>query len=273
MRGPHLVELLDADVDADLPYLVTRFVPGHAAGRAWSPSTARCEPGALPDGRPAGSPTRSRRCTRAGVVHRDLTPGNVLLLDGSPQLIDLGLATAADVTAHDRAAALVHRHARLPLARAGHRRRGHARGRRARLGRDGRLRGHRAGRRTARAGRRPCSTGSCTRSPTSTGCPADLRRLVEAAHRPGRPAGGRRPAGEPAGRGSERSVLRDVDPRRVRLPRDVDATTLLAAGGGLGSGVRGGAAYDARCPWRAAARRRRRLQVVVDRAAGARGGR
>ena len=28
VRGPHVVELLDADVDADTPYLVTRFVPG-----------------------------------------------------------------------------------------------------------------------------------------------------------------------------------------------------------------------------------------------------
>ena len=38
----------------------------------------------------------------AGVVHRDLTPGNVLLVDGEPHVIDLGLAAVADVTALTR---------------------------------------------------------------------------------------------------------------------------------------------------------------------------
>jgi serine/threonine protein kinase len=94
VRGPHLVEVLDADVEADLPYLVTRFVPGTRLDDL----VTRTGPLPLEDLHrvAAGSPTRCRRCTRRD-RHRDLTPGNVLVLDGQPHVIDLGLATAADV--------------------------------------------------------------------------------------------------------------------------------------------------------------------------------
>ena len=34
----------------------------------------------------------------AGVVHRDLKPGNVMLVDGEPVVIDFGIAQAADST-------------------------------------------------------------------------------------------------------------------------------------------------------------------------------
>src|SRR5688572_23853213 len=96
VRGPHLVELLDADVDADLPYLVTRFVPGVRLDRHVD-EHGPLEPGAL---RTVARGLADALATlhEAGVVHRDLTPGNVLLVDGSPQLIDLGLATATDLT-------------------------------------------------------------------------------------------------------------------------------------------------------------------------------
>ena len=97
VRGPHLVEVLDADVDADMPYLVTRFIPGQRLDDLVAAA------GPLP-GRELHQVARGlaealAALHAADVVHRDLTPGNVLVLDGQPHVIDLGLATAADVTA------------------------------------------------------------------------------------------------------------------------------------------------------------------------------
>ena len=105
VRGPHLVEVLDADVEADLPYLVTRFVPGTRLDDL----VART--GALPleDLHQVARGLADALSTLhgAGVVHRDLTPGNVLVLDGQPHVIDLGLATAADVTAMTRSGLVI----------------------------------------------------------------------------------------------------------------------------------------------------------------------
>jgi hypothetical protein len=100
VRGPHLVELLDADVDADTPYLVTRFVPGTRLDELVA------EHGPLPADELAavarGMADALTTLHSAGIVHRDLTPGNVLMLDGQPHVIDLGLALPADVTALTR---------------------------------------------------------------------------------------------------------------------------------------------------------------------------
>ena len=89
-----------------LPYLVTRFVPGTrlddlVARTGPLPARATCTASR------AGSPTPSPTLHGAGVVHRDLTPGNVLVLDGQPHVIDLGLATAADVTAMTRSGLVI----------------------------------------------------------------------------------------------------------------------------------------------------------------------
>ena len=105
VRGPHLVEVLDADVEADTPYLVTRFVPGTrlddlvTRGGPLAPGDLHQVARGLADALAA--------LHAAGVVHRDLTPGNVLVLDGQPHVIDLGLATAADVTAFTRSGLVI----------------------------------------------------------------------------------------------------------------------------------------------------------------------
>lgn len=98
VRGPHLVEVLDGNVDADTPWIVTRYVPGrrldeHVASSGPLPFEELRRVG-------AGIAEGLSALHAAGVVHRDLTPGNVLLLDGEPYVIDLGLAVVADVTAY-----------------------------------------------------------------------------------------------------------------------------------------------------------------------------
>ena len=105
VRGPHLVEVLDADVDADMPFLVTRFVPGTRLDDLVNRSGPLLVEALLPLAR--GLADALTVLHAEGVVHRDLTPANVLVLDGEPHVIDLGLAVAADVTALTRSGLVI----------------------------------------------------------------------------------------------------------------------------------------------------------------------
>ncbi|TDD62516.1 serine/threonine protein kinase [Kribbella antibiotica] len=91
---PGVAGILDHDLEADRPYLVTRFVPGRPLDeqvddrgpltpRRWLPL--------------AGCLAESLQAIHlAGVIHRDLKPGNVMMLNGKPVMIDFGIAQAAD---------------------------------------------------------------------------------------------------------------------------------------------------------------------------------
>src|SRR5215470_11627663 len=96
VRSPHVAEVLDADLDADPPYIVTRYVPGlaldavvGAGGPLTGPALARLAHG-LAEALAA--------VHAAGVVHRDLKPGNVMISDGEPVVIDFGIAQLPDTT-------------------------------------------------------------------------------------------------------------------------------------------------------------------------------
>jgi serine/threonine protein kinase len=218
VRGPHLVEVLDADVDAETPYLVTRFVPGQRLDELVAEQGPLAHDALRVLAR--GIADALATLHREGVVHRDLTPGNVLVLDGSPQVIDLGLATAADVTALTRSGLVVGTPGYLAPEQ--------VTGREVTAAADV----HAWGATVAYAGtgRPPYGTGRPEAvlyrivhdDPDLDGLPPELLPLVEAAM-------SREPSQRPAaadlldrlgGASQERTAA-------VHLPRDVDATTVL----------------------------------------------
>ncbi|MFE7618908.1 bifunctional serine/threonine-protein kinase/ABC transporter substrate-binding protein [Streptomyces sp. NPDC057496] len=95
--SPWAVRVTGSGTEDERPWLATEFVPGPALSEA----VARCGP----------LPARSVRVLgrllaralaavhTAGLVHRDVKPGNILLALDGPRLIDFGIARVADATA------------------------------------------------------------------------------------------------------------------------------------------------------------------------------
>lgn len=94
VRHPRVAEVLEADVDGRLPYVVTRFVPGPPLDEYIQNHGPMGDAALVRLGRGLGDALATIH--GAGVVHRDLKPGNVLMLDGDPVVIDFGIAHVAD---------------------------------------------------------------------------------------------------------------------------------------------------------------------------------
>jgi predicted Ser/Thr protein kinase len=96
VRSPYVAEVIDADVTHDPPYIVTRYVSGRTLEEVVT------EGGALTGQALArvayGLAQAMAAVHAAGVVHRDLKPGNVMLARGEPVVIDFGIAQVPDST-------------------------------------------------------------------------------------------------------------------------------------------------------------------------------
>jgi serine/threonine protein kinase len=96
VRGSHIAEVVDADVTGRRPYIVTRYVPGRAIDEMVKQDGPFSLDVLLKVAR--GVAEALVAVHAAGVIHRDLKPGNVLMLDEEPVLIDFGIAQAVDAT-------------------------------------------------------------------------------------------------------------------------------------------------------------------------------
>ncbi|MFE7390709.1 serine/threonine-protein kinase [Streptomyces sp. NPDC057582] len=94
IHGLFTAQVVDADVDAAVPWLATTYVPGPSLQQVVE------RYGALPARTVlllvAGIAEALQSIHGAGVVHRDLKPANVLVAEDGPRVIDFGIARAAD---------------------------------------------------------------------------------------------------------------------------------------------------------------------------------
>jgi hypothetical protein len=94
--GPYIAPLLDADPDAEQPWLATAYVPGPTLADA----VQLYGPLPVPTVIVLVSAIAEALGTihAAGIVHRDLKPANVVLGGDGLRVIDFGIARAADAT-------------------------------------------------------------------------------------------------------------------------------------------------------------------------------
>ncbi|MFE5943356.1 bifunctional serine/threonine-protein kinase/ABC transporter substrate-binding protein [Streptomyces sp. NPDC056480] len=97
ITGRWVVRVLGADPEAREPWLATEFVPGPSLAEAVALHGALPEPTVRALGARLASALADMH--EAGLVHRDVKPGNVLLALDGPRLIDFGIARSAGATA------------------------------------------------------------------------------------------------------------------------------------------------------------------------------
>jgi Tol biopolymer transport system component len=94
--GFHTAPVVDADPHADPPWMVTAYIDGPSLEEAVR------QQGPLPPGRVralgAGLAEGLAAIHAHGLIHRDLKPGNVIMAEDGPRIIDFGIARSVDST-------------------------------------------------------------------------------------------------------------------------------------------------------------------------------
>lgn len=94
--GFHTAQVVDADPDAQVPWLATAYVPGPTLSAridAQGPMNA----GHL-TALGAALAEALQAIHRCGLVHRDLKPGNIIMAEDGPRVLDFGIARAVEST-------------------------------------------------------------------------------------------------------------------------------------------------------------------------------
>ncbi|MDA0564046.1 protein kinase [Streptomonospora sp. S1-112] len=103
--GFYTAPVVDADPHGTPPWLATAYIPGPSLHQAVT------DHGPLPVASVAvlgaGLAEGLAAVHDCGLVHRDLKPGNVILAEDGPRLIDFGIARALDATSHTHSAAVL----------------------------------------------------------------------------------------------------------------------------------------------------------------------
>ncbi len=89
--------VLDVGVEQGRPYIVSEYIPGPSLDRLVKNEGAR--PGTALERLAVATLTALAAIHRAGIVHRDFKPSNVIMGPEGPVVIDFGIARALDQTA------------------------------------------------------------------------------------------------------------------------------------------------------------------------------
>lgn len=92
--GTHTAAVVDADPDAERPWLATEYLPGPTLQKAVETSGPLAADGMRTLAR--GLAEALMAIHGSGVIHRDLKPSNIVLTENGPRVIDFGIARALE---------------------------------------------------------------------------------------------------------------------------------------------------------------------------------